>query len=180
VSGNDTKEAGESTRICDPEIDAEAIMRQIRETIRKQRIQAEAQGADYEALIEGICTSQATARFDRSLYDALQRMSVSYDKIGVGPLLTGSSIPIVAPLVRRIRMALHQLVIYYVNELAGQQVRFNEHVVRATAMLIKGLEEDRLPGEVDTLRQEIAQLRAEVERFRAMGSRDSEQKDKQE
>ena len=166
MSGNDTEDAGESTRICDSDIDAEAIVRQIRENIRKQRAQAETQELGYEALVEEIYASQATPRFDRSLYDALRRMSIGYDKPGVGLLLTGSSIPLVAPLVQRVRAAYHRLVIYYVNELARQQVRFNEYVVRAMATLVKGLEGDPIPGEVEALRRELAQLRAEIERLK--------------
>lgn len=142
------------------EVDAEAIMRQIRANIRKQRAQAEAQGKDF---VEEPYASQVTTRFDHRLYDALQRMSAGYDKVGVGLLLTGSSIPVIAPLVQRVRTALHHLIIYYVNTLAGQQARFNERVVLAIKALIKELEQDPTPGEVETLRQEIAQLRAQVE-----------------
>jgi hypothetical protein len=105
----------------------------------------------------------STTRFDRSLYDALQRMSVGYDKAGVGLLLAGSSIPLVAPLVQRIRAAYHRLIIYYVNELARQQARFNEYVVRAMATLVKELEKDPIPGEVEALRREVARLRGEIE-----------------
>jgi len=137
-------------------------MRQIRKDIRKQRAQAEHREPDYEAFVEEI----STTRFDRTLYDALQRMSVGYDKAGVGLLLAGSSIPLVAPLVQRVRAAYHRLIIYYVNELARQQVRFNGYVVRAMVALIQGLEGDPTPGQVEALRREVAQLRAEIERLK--------------
>jgi hypothetical protein len=160
---------GESTTICDPDMDAEAIMRQIRKDIRKQRAQAETQGPGYEAFVEEI----STTRFDRSLYDALRRMSIGYDKAGVGLLLAGSSIPLVAPLVQRVRAAYHRLIIYYVNELARQQVRFNGHVVQAMATLIKGLEEDPIPGQVEALRREVSRLRAEIERLKPKAEQES-------
>jgi len=153
--------------IRDPEIDAEAIMRQIRENIRQRRAQAEGQGLDYEAFVEGLYTSQVTARFDHSLYYDLRRMSVGYDKVGVGLSLTESRIPLIAPLVQRFRKALHHLVIYYVNILAGQQARFNEYVVRALTGLVKELEEGPTPTEVEALRQEIAQLQARLEQLEA-------------
>ncbi len=158
------------------EIDAEAIMRQIRGNIRVQRAQAEAQGLDYEAFVEEICGSQDSTRFDCSLYDALRRMSVSYDKVGVRLSLSGSSIPLIAPLVQRLRGGLHHLVIYYVNHLAGQQVRFNERVVRALATLVKELEKEPTSAQAEALQQEVAQLRIEVERLRAK----VEQKDENE
>jgi hypothetical protein len=151
----------------DPEIDAEAIMRQIRENIRQRRAQAEAQGLDYEAFVEGLYASQVTARFNHSLYYDLRRMSVGYDKVGVGLSLTESRLPLIAPLVQRFRKALHHLVIYYVNILAGQQARFNEYVVRALTGLVKELEEGPTPTEVEALRQEVAQLRARLEQLEA-------------
>lgn len=151
--------------IRDPEIDAEAIMRRIRENIRKRRSEAEAQGLDYEAFVEGLYTSQVTARFDHSLYYDLRRMSVGYDKIGVGLSLTESGLPLIGPLVQRFRKALHHLVIYYVNMLAGKQARFNEYVVRALTALVKELEQDPTPSEVKALRQEITELRARLEQL---------------
>ena len=160
--------------IRDPEIDAEAIMRQIRENIRQRRSAAEAHGLDYEAFAEGLYASPDTARFDRSLYYDLRWMSVGYYKIGVGLSLTESRIPLVAPLVQRIRAALHQVVIYYTNMLAGQQARFNEYVVRALTGLVKALEEDPTPGEIEALRQEVAELRAQLKQLEAKPERGSE------
>lgn len=159
-----------------PEIDAEAIMRQIRENIRRQRARAEAQRGGRETfgagcaspfVQEGSRASRVGARFDNRLYEALHRMSVGYDKVGVGLLLTGSTIPLIAPLMQWIRTALHRLVIYYVNTLAGQQVRFNEQVARSLVTLVEELEEDSTSAEVEALREEVAQLRAQVERLKA-------------
>jgi hypothetical protein len=151
--------------IRDPEIDAEAIMRRIRENIRQRRTEAEAQGLDYEAFVEGLYSAQVTARFEHSLYYDLRRMSVGYDNIGVGLSLTESRLPLVAPLVQRVRAALHHLVIYYTNKLAGQQARFNEYVVRALTGLVKALEEGPTPDDVGALRQEVAELRARLEQL---------------
>ena len=148
------------------EIDAEAIMRQIRANIHKQRAQAEAQGQGKD-FVEEPYASQVTTRFDHRLYDALQRMSDGYDKVGVGLLLTESRLPFIAPLVQRVRASLHQLIIYYVNTLAGQQARFNERVVLAIKTLVEELEKDPIPNEVESLRQEIAQLRAQIEHSKA-------------
>jgi hypothetical protein len=158
-------DVSEIIEICDPEIDAEAIMRQIRENIRKRRAQAEAQGLDYESFVEGLYASQVTARFDHSLYYDLRRMSVGYDKVGVGLSLTESGLPLIGPLVQRFRKALHHLVIYYTNMLAGQQARFNEYVVRALTGLVKELEEGPGPDDIAALRREVAELRARVEQM---------------
>lgn len=153
--------------IRDPEIDAESIMRQIRQKIRERRAKAEEQGLDYEAFVEGLYASQVSARFHHRLYYDLRRMSVGYDKLGVGLSLTESRIPVIAPLVQRVRRALHHLVIYYTNKLAGQQVRFNEYTIRALTGLVKELEEGPTSSTVETLQQEVESLRAQVENLEA-------------
>ncbi len=157
----------EIIEIRDSEIDAEAIMRQIRENIRRRRSDAEAQGLDYEAFVEGLYASPDATRFDRSLYYDLRWMSMGYYKIGVGLSLTESRTPLIAPLVQRVRSALHHLVIFYTNMLAGRQARFNEYVVRALTGVVKSLEQDPTPGEVESLRQEVAELRAQLEQLQA-------------
>ncbi len=153
--------------IRDPELDAEAIMRQIRENIRERRAEAEAKGLNYEAFVEGLYASQVSARFDHQIYYDLRRMSVGYDKVGVGLSLTESQLPIIAPLVQRVRRALHHLVIYYVNKLAAQQARFNEFVVRALTNLVKALEDGPTPDEVAALQAEVEALRDRIEHLEA-------------
>ncbi len=153
--------------IRDSEIDAEAITRRIRENIRQRRSEAEAQGLDYEAFVEGLYTSPDNTRFDRSLYYDLRWMSMGYHKIGVGLSLTESRTPLVAPLVQRIRAALHQLVIFYTNMLAGRQIRVNEYIVRTLRGLVEVLEKDPTPDQVEALRQEVAELRAQLGQLEA-------------
>ncbi len=153
--------------IRDSEIDAEAIVRQIRENIRQRRSEAKAQGLDYEAFVEGLYAAPDATRFDRSLYYDLRWMSMGYYKIGVGLSLTESRIPLIAPLVQRVRAALHHLVIFYTNMLAGRQVRVNEYIVRTLTGLVQTLEDDPTPGEVEALRQQVAELRAQLEQLEA-------------
>ena len=160
-------DVNDSIEIRDPAIDTEAVMRRIRENIRLRRAQAEAQGVNYDAFVEGLYAAKATARFGHMLYYDLRRMSVSYDKIGVGLSLTETRIPLIGSLVQRIRGALHQLVIYYVNMLAGQQARYNEYAVRALSTLVKELEVGPTPSELDALRNDVIQLRARISQLEA-------------
>jgi hypothetical protein len=169
MSNNDVSEIVE---IRDSEIDAEAIMRQIRANIRKRRAQAEAQGIDYAAFVEGMYTSQGGRRFDADLYYELRRISISCDKLGVDLSLTESRFPLIASLVQRARTALHQLVIYYVNMLAKQQVRINEYMMRALTALVKNLEPGPTPTEIETLRQEVTRLRERLEQIEKCLERD--------
>ncbi len=101
--------------VRDPEIDAESIMRTIRANIRKRRAQAEAQGLDYEAFVEGLYAADISSRFDRQLYLDLRRLSLGYNKVTVGISLTDNRLPLVGRLVQRVRSALHYLVLYYVK-----------------------------------------------------------------
>ena len=158
----ESHDVGDSIEIRDPAIDSEAVMQRIREKIRERRAQAEAQGLNYQAFVEGLYAANPTARFDHSLYYDLRRMSVAFDKVGVGLSLTETHMPVIGPWVQRVRAGLHQLVIYYVNMLAGQQARYNEYTVRALSGLIKGLEAGPTPAEVEALRNDVTQLRARL------------------
>ncbi|MBI5567275.1 MAG: hypothetical protein HY870_20420 [Chloroflexi bacterium] len=146
-----------------PAIDAEAIMREIRTRIQQRRAQAEAQGLDFDALAEGRFTPDRPTRFNAELYYELRRLSVSGEQIGVGLSLTTSRVPLIGSLVQRMRLALHQLVIYYVNMLARQQSRVNAYEARAWSVLMADLEVKT--AETETLRREVAELHARLDKL---------------
>jgi hypothetical protein len=72
--------------------------------------------------------------------------------------LTESRLPLVGGVAQRLRAALHELVLFYVNRLAARQIRFNEHTARALVVLVRDLE-----AEVRELSARIAELEAERE-----------------
>ncbi|MBN1874894.1 MAG: hypothetical protein JXA33_11745 [Anaerolineae bacterium] len=151
--------------IRDQEIDAEAIMRQIRENIRQRRIQAEAEGLDHASLASGTFTP----RFTENLYIALRQLETTpYARPGVGlAIAKTAAIPVFGALVQRVRTALHQLVIYYVNMLAEQQSSFNAHVIQTLKAMVKELEKEPRPDEMTVLRDEMTQLREQVKHLEA-------------
>ncbi len=155
-------------------IDAEIIMRRIRRDIRRRRAEAEAEWKDSGVPFDQSCVSNGSSRFDEQVYRELNRMHAIYDKIGVGLMLSGSPVPLIAPLVQRVRSMLHRLVIYYVNNLAATQTDFNEHVVRTLTALVRDLDDDMTPSRVKALEEEIADLRAEIEQLRTEGVCESE------
>ena len=144
-------------------LDAEAIMREIRARIQQRRAQAEAQGLDFDALAEGRFTSDRPTRFNAELYYELRRLSLSGEQIGVGLSLTASRWPLIGSLLQRVRLALHQVVIYYVNMLARQQARVNVYDARAWSALMTDLETKA--EEIEALRREVDQLRARLDRL---------------
>jgi len=146
-----------------PAIDAEAIMREIRARIQQRQAQAEAQGLDFDALAEGRFTPEQPTRFNAELYYELRRLSVSGEQIGVGLSLTTSHVPLIGSLVQRVRLGLHQLVIYYVNMLARQQSRVNAYDARAWSALMADLEAKA--AEAEALRREVTELRARIDQL---------------
>jgi hypothetical protein len=150
-------------QVTDAALDAEAIMREIRARIQQRRAQAEAQGLDFDALAEGRFTPDRPTRFNVELYYELRRLSLSGEQIGVGLSLTTSRLPLIGSLVQRVRLALHQLVIYYVNMLARQQSRVNAYDAQAWSVLMADLETKA--AEVEGLQRELAELRARIDRL---------------
>jgi hypothetical protein len=142
----------------DPELDAEAIMREIRERIRQRRTQAEAQGLDFDAIAQGEASGQATGRFSRELYGGLRQMRLSYNKVNVGPVLTTMRVPLVGGLLQAVRAQLHQLVLFYVNMLASRQSLFNQQVVETTTKLVQELDHQNDRDEIAALRARVEQL----------------------
>jgi hypothetical protein len=144
-------------------INADDIMREIRARIQQRRVQAEAQGLDFDALAEGRFTPDRPTHFNAALYYELRRLSLSGEQIGVGLSLTTSRVPLIGSLVQRVRLAVHQVVIYYVNMLARQQARVNAYEARAWSALMADLETKA--AEAEALRREVAELQARIDRL---------------
>lgn len=144
-------------------LDTEAIMREIRARIQQRRAQAEAQGLDFDALAAGRFTPDRPTRFNADLYYELRRLNLSGEQIGVGLSLTSSRWPLIGSLIQRVRLALHQVVIYYVNMLAQQQVRVNTYNARAWSVLMADLEAKS--AEAETLRREVDELRLRLDKL---------------
>jgi hypothetical protein len=140
------------------DIDAEAIMQEIRARIRARRAEASARGLDFEAYADGLYPLPPDAILSRDLYEAVRHTGLGYDKIHVNMALTETRLPLVGRLVHRLRAALHELVLFYVNRLAARQVRFNQQTARALAALVRDLE-----AEVRDLRARLAELEARQE-----------------
>jgi hypothetical protein len=140
-------------------IDAEAIMQQIRARIRARRAEAKARGLDFEAYADGLYPLSPDATLSRDLHEAVRRLGLGYDKVSVELALTETRLPLIGGLVQRVRAAFHALVLFYVNRLAARQIQVNEQATRALTALVRDLE-----AEVTDLRARLARLEQEMDR----------------
>ncbi|MCL4506119.1 MAG: hypothetical protein M1434_14210 [Chloroflexi bacterium] len=126
--------------IRDPHVDVDEIMARIRENIRIRRARAEEAGLDFDALARGQYGIPEGTRFSAPLYDALYEANVMQDKTMVLLSLTACHIPVLGRIIQRLRMALHNIAIYYVNMAMSRQVAFNMRVTQILNELVKDME----------------------------------------
>ena len=153
--------------IHDPELDPAQLMEQIRERIRRRR---EALGyprqefptfgaAEYPGEPEG-------ENFDANLYHHLRRANDLYYRLDLGASLAPSpatQVPILGRLWKPIRQEAHNLVLFYLGKLAGQQVTINRHIVSTLNRMAVQLQEQQrqmraLCDEVEQLRERLSTL----------------------
>ncbi|MBI3957701.1 MAG: hypothetical protein HY328_02740 [Chloroflexi bacterium] len=148
--------------IRDAEVNVEEIMGRIRERIRQRRGQAQAQGLDYDRLVDGgagrdVAGRRLSVDFYYDLYQARQSAETIWVSLSVvgqrSPAFLGSA-------VSRVRRAAHELVLYYVNMLAGRQAVFNRSAVSAVSGLAASGEE--MGERLEALEEEAAVLRERI------------------
>ena len=128
--------------IRDPRVNVDEIMSRIRTNIRARREQAEANGTDFETLARAQYGAPRGSHFASELYDALYEANVMQDKVAVSLALTPNSVPVVGNLIQRVRAALHNITIYYVNMAMGRQTAFNAQVVHVLNELVRDMEQN--------------------------------------
>ncbi|MCA9972699.1 MAG: hypothetical protein KC425_20915 [Anaerolineales bacterium] len=123
----------------EPSINVEEIMQQIRREILAQQAAVSADGRPLVS-VEG---RRLPPEFYEHLYDA----ALVHDKIGVRLHVTRVNLPIVGPLLETLRTKLHELVIFYVNQVAERQLDFNRHLLQAVNLLAQHLEAEHAANE---------------------------------
>jgi len=101
-------------------------------------------------------------RFSDDVYQGLVEAEAIMSSVYVKPFLTSVTLPLLGPLWQRIRAAFHDLVVFYVNRLAGAQVTFNRALTAGLIALVRDLDKG---GRADPS-QELANLRGEMEALR--------------
>ena len=116
-----------------PEVDIEAIMREVRAEILAKK-SARIQNSPLAAGVGG-------RRFPPAFYDHLYQAGLTFDVSTVELHVTRVSIPIIGPLVERLRQKFHELVLFYVNRLAAEQADVNESLLNALSIMSQELEQ---------------------------------------
>ncbi len=142
----------------------EALLERIQRHLNSRAGQGQA------AAPSAAATTRQPRHFAPAVYDRLAEAEAVMDAIAVQPVLTPQRLPVVGGLWRRVRAAAHQLVVFYVNRLAGAQAAFNREITGALAALVEDL--DRHPphaveAEIVALRAEVQALRRDLEALKA-------------
>lgn len=114
------------------EVNIEEIMQQIRSQILAQKTAVSGQDTPI-VNIEG-------KRFPPEFYEHLYQAGLTYDQVGVQMNLTPIDVPIIGSFLQKVRYKIHELVIFYVNQVAANQIRVNTHLLRALSLLSEELE----------------------------------------
>ncbi len=81
----------------------------------------------------------ASKRFRPDLYDHIDRQRRVIDQLVIKPNIVSSRVPIIGPVLDRLRQPLHELTLYYVNQLAYKQAAFDVESLDALTALIQDL-----------------------------------------
>jgi hypothetical protein len=126
-------------------VNAQEIMMQI-----EQQIWAEKDDPDAEWL----------PQLDPGLRAHLMRLRELAGSLQVQPMVQHPSFPLLGRLITWWRAQIHQLVLFYINELIRQQVQFEQAATRTLIYLAQHLvsENEELRSEVEDLREELTRM----------------------
>lgn len=110
-------------------VNIEAVMQEIRLQVLERKLPSQV-----NIPIEG-------KHLPPEFYEHLYGASLVQSQLGVKVHVTKSTVPIFAGIIDRFRGMFHQLVIFYINQLAEQQAEVNGHLLQALNTLSQYLEE---------------------------------------
>jgi hypothetical protein len=151
--------------IRDPEIDAAAIMAEIRSRIEERRAGYEDRSFPTFGAATAYPGAPAEASAETALYYHLWLANQSYNQAETAPFLAASpatQLPVLGRLWQLIREQAHQLILFYVNRFVTQQTNVNRHLVSVANELTRELQEQE--QQLRALEEEVRALRESEER----------------
>ena len=116
------------------EINIEEIMQEIRQQILEKKDVVWSGGAP--------TVTVGGKRLPADFYEHLYQATLVHDQIGVRQHVTKTQVPLIGGLLDNVRSKLHELVLFYVNKLAAEQIQFNTHILQAVNLLAQELEKE--------------------------------------
>lgn len=86
--------------------------------------------------------SIAGKRLPSDYYEHIYQASLIHDDLAIKMHVTQTKVPVIGPFLEKLRVKLHELTLFYVNQLAAQQIQFNTHILQAVNLLAQTLEEE--------------------------------------
>lgn len=126
--------------MSDDFIKIEEIMQHIREQIIAQKM---AESPDGKAIVKLV-----GKHLPPDFYEHLYHAGLMYNQIDVQIYLSPTPIPLIGPLLQRLRQMVHEVVVFYVNGLAAQQMEINKHLLRTVSLLGEEIEKLQEAGQV--------------------------------
>ncbi len=118
--------------IAAEDLDVEEIMRRIRAYITAR--------GGVVAPVEVTGSPNPGGPLARSLAAGLAEASRAAGNVAVTMNVTRTPVPVIGPIVDGVRARFHQLVIFYVNQMAARQMAFNAQVMRTLRDLVEELD----------------------------------------
>jgi len=140
-------------QISDPEIDCDVLFARIRENLHQHNLV----GPSSFPVFEIVPSSIDATSFPFLEFDLRQAMD-AYSKVWIEVVPESGKLP----LINHLKIAAHKLVVYYVNQLAERQTRFNAALLRLVNHII-GVQTKN--SDFAALYCELAALRDRVERL---------------
>ena len=126
--------------MSDDFIKIEEIMQHIREQIITRKTAESLDGRPIVRLVG--------KHLPPEFYEHLYHAGLMYNQIDVQIYLSPTPIPLIGPLLQRLRQMVHEVVVFYVNGLAAQQMEINKHLLRTVSLLGEEMEKLQEAGGV--------------------------------
>jgi L-malate glycosyltransferase len=112
-------------------------------TATLQAVQAHIKARQTQPGSEAVIRQPHTQRLPAAFYDHLQQARESHNRLHVQSQPGQSWLPLLGPLVEWAKQAIHQLAVFYVNKMAGEQTAVNAHLLKLLTLLAQEVEQEK-------------------------------------
>jgi hypothetical protein len=104
-------------------VDIELIMQDVRRRILERELPGQVQ------------LPRTATSLPAEYYEYLYRAGLAQSRMRIEQIVTPSTVPLIGPLIDRLRAKFHELVIFYVGQIADKQTEVNSDILRAMSVL---------------------------------------------